>query len=300
MRKIFIVILAAALLLPMVVVVTPASAATSVSIYEIQYTTDLYGDSNYNEQTVTTQGVVTRVFYNGYFIQDPDGGPWTGLWVYDSNEPAVGDQLQLTGEVDEYYGLTELKDVTAYTVMSTGNTLPAAEVLPTGDVSQEQWEGVLVRVENVTVTDDDLGFGEWEVDDDSGPAVVDNLGDYGYSPTDGDLLEFVQGPVNYSYSAFKIAPRDDDDIAVYVPPPPVVTIMEIQGSEQYSPYDGQLVETSGLVTLFTANGANFWLQDPTGDGDTATSDGIFVSGGGYPGVGPRPEVGDFIRIIAKV
>jgi predicted extracellular nuclease len=76
--------------------------------------------------------------------------------------------------------------------------------------------------------------------------------------------------------------------------------MEIQGSDQFSPYAGQRVETSGVVTLFTANGANFWLQDPAGDGDPATSDGIFVSGGGYLGEGPRPEVGDLIRIIATV
>ena len=82
--------------------------------------------------------------------------------------------------------------------------------------------------------------------------------------------------------------------------PPVVTIMEIQGSEQFSALDGQEVETSGVVTLFTANNANFWLQDPSGDGNPATSDGIFVAGGGYPDSGPRPEVGDFIRIIAEV
>lgn len=84
------------------------------------------------------------------------------------------------------------------------------------------------------------------------------------------------------------------------PPPPVVTIMEVQGSGQFSPFDGQTIETSGVVTLFTANGANFWLQDPSGDGDTGTSDGIFVAGGGFPDVGSRPAVGDFIRIIASV
>ncbi|MDH5605659.1 MAG: hypothetical protein OEY93_02115 [Anaerolineae bacterium] len=84
------------------------------------------------------------------------------------------------------------------------------------------------------------------------------------------------------------------------PPPPVVTIMEIQGSGQFSGYDSVKVETSGVVILYTGNGAHFWLQDPSGDGDSATSDGIFVSGGGYPDSGPKPAVGDFIRIIATV
>jgi len=53
-----------------------------------------------------------------------------------------------------------------------------------------------------------------------------------------------------------------------------------------------------VVTLFTANQASLWLQDPDGDADPATSDGIFVSGGGFPMAGPRPAVGDEIRIVA--
>ncbi len=81
---------------------------------------------------------------------------------------------------------------------------------------------------------------------------------------------------------------------------PQVTIMEIQGSGQFSPFDGQLVETTGVVTLFNSFGSSLWMQDPTGDGDASTSDGIFVSGGGFPASGPRPAVGDFIRIIAQV
>lgn len=84
------------------------------------------------------------------------------------------------------------------------------------------------------------------------------------------------------------------------PAPPVVTIMEIQGTGQFSPLEGQLVETSGVVTLFTANGAHCWLQDPAGDGNAASSDGIFVSGCGFPSEGSAPAVGDSIRIIAQV
>jgi predicted extracellular nuclease len=285
--------------------VGPALAADGdlVSIHDIQYTTDPNGDSPYKGQAVITQGIVTAFFYDGgnryTFIQDGTG-PWSGLVLYKPDGYVnVGDLLEVTGTVSEYYGLTEIAYGVA-TVQSSGNPLPAAEVLPSGDVSQEQWESVLVRVEGVTVTDDNLGFGEWLVDDDSGGARVDDLGGYSYGPTNGDVLDFVQGPLFYGYGDFKIEPRDDDDISVYVPPPPVVTIMEIQGTEQFSPFDGQVVETSGVVTLFTANGAHFWLQDPAGDGDPATSDGIFVSGGGYPDEGPRPAVGDLIRIIAKV
>lgn len=82
--------------------------------------------------------------------------------------------------------------------------------------------------------------------------------------------------------------------------PPKVTIMQIQGTGPISPFVGQWVETTGVVTLFTANGNNCWLQDPDGDGDGATSDGIFVSGCAFPDEGPVPFVGDFIRIVAQV
>lgn len=88
--------------------------------------------------------------------------------------------------------------------------------------------------------------------------------------------------------------------AIIPPPPPVVTIMDIQGTGQFSPLDGLTVETSGMVNLFTANGAHCWLQDPVGDGDPATSDGIFVSGCAFPSEGPAPSVGESILIIAGV
>jgi len=81
---------------------------------------------------------------------------------------------------------------------------------------------------------------------------------------------------------------------------PLVSIPEIQGTGQFSPYAGQTVATFGVVTLFNSSGSSLWLQDPSGDGDPATSDGIFVSGGGFPAVGPRPAVGDRIRIVALV
>ncbi len=77
------------------------------------------------------------------------------------------------------------------------------------------------------------------------------------------------------------------------------TIMEIQGSGQFSPLAGQQVTTEGIVTQTTANGRHFWLQDAAGDGHGETSDGIFVSGGvQIASLGLRP--GDRIRLSAEV
>jgi len=76
------------------------------------------------------------------------------------------------------------------------------------------------------------------------------------------------------------------------------TIPEIQGDGERSPLEFASVTTTGIVTLYTANGRDFWLQDPVGDGDPTTSDGILVDDGGLlPG---PPLVGDMIRFTADV
>ncbi len=54
----------------------------------------------------------------------------------------------------------------------------------------------------------------------------------------------------------------------------LVRTYEIQGSGTRSPVAGSSVTTSGIVTAIDSNG--FYIQDPTGDGDAATSDGLFV------------------------
>lgn len=61
---------------------------------------------------------------------------------------------------------------------------------------------------------------------------------------------------------------------------PLVPIHAIQGAGHQSSFAGATVMTSGIVTARAANG--FYLQDPEGDGDLATSEGIFVFTGSAP------------------
>ena len=56
--------------------------------------------------------------------------------------------------------------------------------------------------------------------------------------------------------------------------PGVTPIYDIQGTGASSPMVDARVDTVGLVTGVTRNG--FYLQDPTGDGNLDTSDGIYV------------------------
>jgi VCBS repeat-containing protein len=54
-------------------------------------------------------------------------------------------------------------------------------------------------------------------------------------------------------------------------------IFEIQGAGHTSAYNGKLVNTRGVVTAIDTTGTKgFWIQDPEGDGNLATSDAIFV------------------------
>jgi predicted extracellular nuclease len=76
-----------------------------------------------------------------------------------------------------------------------------------------------------------------------------------------------------------------------------LTIPEIQGPGQFSAYQGEVVSTEGVVTLISANGSIMWIQDPIGDGDPATSDGILVAGRNNL---PNPQVGDLVRVTASV
>jgi predicted extracellular nuclease len=89
-----------------------------------------------------------------------------------------------------------------------------------------------------------------------------------------------------------------------------LTIPEIQGAGHVSPFvpgldlanlppdtlsvSGDTVTTSGVVTATDTNG--FYLQDPTGDGDIATSDAIFV----FTGSAPSVSVGDVAEVTGTV
>lgn len=73
-----------------------------------------------------------------------------------------------------------------------------------------------------------------------------------------------------------------------------VTIMEIQGTGHISPLVGQNVTTTGVVTAVAFDG--YYVQDPAGDGDDATSDGMFV----FNGNSPKPNVGDLVQLTDTV
>jgi predicted extracellular nuclease len=83
------------------------------------------------------------------------------------------------------------------------------------------------------------------------------------------------------------------------PPLDATPIYTVQGSGLASSFDGQIVAVEGVVTSDQQDGDlnGFFMQDVAGDGDPATSDGIYVFEGTND---TEVSVGDVIRVQGTV
>jgi len=234
------------------------------SIYKIQYSTAASGDSPYQDSLVSTSGIVTATHSNGYFIQD-SAKAWNGLYVYDNtNTPAVGDSVIVLAEVDEFFNLTELKNVDTLITVSTGNTLPNPITINTTELSsEEKYEGVLCKVSSATCVNPSASNGEWLILNTSDTGVVDDL-IYAFTPLMSSVYD-ITGIVHYSFGEYKIEPRsaldivrlsslsidENNQIKFNVFPNPTNENIRVSGvnngyTEIFS-IDGKLVMTGNLV-----------------------------------------------------
>lgn len=116
--------------------------------------------------SVTVRGIVTNGGELGglRFVQDATGGValFPGTGSASGFAPPRGADLSVTGTVKLYNGLLELDPITAYTVHSTGNALPAAQVVAPAQLSEAN-EGELVRVNGCVFDDggDVFAGGTW-------------------------------------------------------------------------------------------------------------------------------------------
>ncbi len=208
--------------------VTGQSATTC---NEVQSQTYSDGDASLwqcHEATIT--GTITMGFsdygtdpedtFRNYIIAD-DSGMYNALYVYNNNTHDIwldmlerGDNVTITGEITEYNGLTELTYISAFTFNSDGNPTPATTVdLATLTSDPEGWESVLVHLEDVEITDNDLGFGEMEISDGTGTIVLDNEGVWDIAFENGDTIDDLTGIITYNFGAWKINPRDNEDFS---------------------------------------------------------------------------------------
>lgn len=216
---------------------TAPPVSTPATINQIQNTSTPPYDSPYNTQFVQTSGIVTAVQFNGYYIQDGNGA-YNGVFVLDYlNVPTIGDNVTISGTIDEFNNYTTVKNPSVYTVNSSGNTLPTPFALSTLVVNNEMYEGVLVKVTNANCTADTAinGFGEWTVNDGSGSLRVDNKM-YNFNAAMGTVYN-VTGVVDYSFSLFKLLPRDMNDVQLFTS---VQEINDVKVSVYPNPVQNQL------------------------------------------------------------
>jgi len=145
----------------------------------------------------------------------------------------MGDEVSVTGLITDndpdwtfkFGGNTRLIDA-AVTVNSSGNNVPSAADVSCSDLTQtadevESYEGVLVKIANVTVSA--LNQYDWSITDASGmEALIDDdmatmdADNYMSDLAEGQELEYVMGIFNYSFGTYKVQIRNMGDLGATV------------------------------------------------------------------------------------
>jgi len=185
---------------------------------------------------VTIRGIATVGSGGLYYIQDESGGLRSGIQVFSPSESLVaGHRYTAAGAVEMLLGSPELSDLIFLRDEGVGS-LPAPmkqplNVLldPTCDASRSQpmshdFEGALVRVDSVLVTEDANALGDFTI---AGPygvyscaiRVVNDLANSGLVPASGQLVR-VNGILVRAWDQLEIHPRSAGDITVLGVPGP--------------------------------------------------------------------------------
>ena len=193
---------------------------------------DALSDTSYMVgDTVTLRGVVTFPTGLGYagagvkfIFSDVNGGPWSSILSYDPDASAFpvlaeGDLVEVTGYIFEYNtgntsNVTEIFITEPINWIDFVDEMPQRNLVSTGDLNwpteAEQWGSVIVRIENGTVTETDLEYDVFEVDDGSGPILVDDDSDSIRvyfelidSPPIGTVYESIEGWVYHHYGTYE-------------------------------------------------------------------------------------------------
>jgi predicted extracellular nuclease len=237
-------------------------------IYSIQYTTDASGDSPLKLQQVRTKGIVTAVKTGtssfNIWLQD-SAKAWNAVYVYGVNNSfgtiAQGDSVELVGTVDEYNNLTEIKTVNYLNKINSGNTLPTPVDVTPAQAASEAYEGVLVKLSNVECTVADAGFGEFTVSDGTNNINIDDFL-YKFTPTQGARYN-ITGVVDYSFSAFKVLPRNASDVeSAQVKYTVTFTVKRSDGT---TPVDGATINVTGQGNVTTDASGVATMQLPDGN-----------------------------------
>ncbi|MEU5107899.1 MULTISPECIES: lamin tail domain-containing protein [unclassified Streptomyces] len=124
--------------------------------------------------------------------------------------------------------------------------------------------------------------------------------DAGFHDTDNNAADFTgsaPSPRNTTGTGGTPTPEPTPEPTDTNPGP--LRVHDIQGTTRISPQNGKTVtNVPGVVTGVRSTGSKgYWIQDPEGDGNAATSEGVFVFTGSAT---PQVKVGDSVLVSAKV
>ncbi|MCK9460379.1 MAG: hypothetical protein M0R80_12140 [Proteobacteria bacterium] len=269
---------------------TDGDSDADTSIYDVRQ-----GEVPVNE-VVTLAGVIVTAptlidsedGSGTIYVEEPEGGPWSGIILYLYSDvtlevsAARGDVVTVTGQYQEFYGLSEIvvSQATDLVVTGTADVPAPAVVAPsgvcTGGADAESYESVLVSVEDVTVTDEDMGYGQFQVAD--ALLVADTFFVEGGGPStgnvtvaDGDTFEAIHGILEFGYDEHKLSPRDAADYVGFSggdtdtdsDSDADVTIYEIQQGDVDE--DTGVILTDVVVTSpLIYDGSGFFVEEAAG------------------------------------
>ena len=161
-----------------------------------------------------------------FYVQDAGGGEYSGIQVYVADTAgvavAIGDVVTINGVYDEFFDMSQIKVAGAGDLDVTGSGPATADMIAdpatiaTGGGSAEAWEGCLVTIGPVTVSnanpDDPDDFGDFAVD--GGLRVTNEFFEINawVDPAQDDAYTSLTGVMVYSFSNSKLAPRNAQDI----------------------------------------------------------------------------------------
>lgn len=241
---------------------------------------DIQGGKVPEGSVVTVKGVVitspVHVEDGIMYVQEPEGGELSGIAVYMYDEVVMqfgvkpGIVVDITGEYTEFFGESQLKVVGIADITQVGEGEPpapevvAAADIATGGAKAEAYEGVLVAVEDATVTNPNLDVSDFEVD---GALRVTDFFLFAQNMDPqvsmGQVFQTIAGPLRFSFDHHKIAPRTVLDLVSDVVMPEEHTIYEIQQGmvPVLSPV---LVKGAIVSSPLTFKKDGFFIQDAQG------------------------------------
>lgn len=250
---------------------TTANAATQVTAVDLTLPASANNQGQVEVRILTTNA--------------PGNDEWVGI-----------DDINVSSAV-----FTDGADTTAPTLVSSSPADNALNVAPSADIVLGFDEAMKAGSGDITITD---GAGDVRVIT-VGTADPDGTVTINGTQVTIDLATNLAGDRTYDvvvaagaledaagndFAGIALDALDFKTAAIL----PLTAIGAIQGAGHTSPLVGNTVATQGVITAIDSNG--FYIQDPTGDGNAATSDAIFV----FTGAAPSVTLGHLVKVTGRV